>query len=220
MAARPPATTATVLPARRAGVVRDIGAPGLSGWGATWVNATRRRLPAPRARRARGTMPPAVRAAREPGRGLSPSVTCGLPPARRRRAGSAGPSAGRVGDGHEQRPRHTPPPPPPRRAGRLGRRARRARRGRREDDPRRDPAGPAGAAARPPGGAPPGGRERAARGGPPRGPALLPSPPALPTGTWTSAAVLALTGGRAARPAAERLVATGILAAVPTAASG
>src|SRR5690349_13463496 len=52
------------------------------------------------------------------------------------------------------------------------------------------------------------------------GHALHPLLTDLPIGTWTSAAVLDLVGGRAARPAAERLIATGLLAAVPTAASG
>jgi len=42
----------------------------------------------------------------------------------------------------------------------------------------------------------------------------------LPIGAWTSAAALDLLGGRAARPAARRLVALGVLAAVPTALSG
>jgi nitrite reductase/ring-hydroxylating ferredoxin subunit/uncharacterized membrane protein len=52
------------------------------------------------------------------------------------------------------------------------------------------------------------------------GHALHPFLTDLPIGTWTSAAVLDLVGGPDARPAAERLIATGILAAVPTAASG
>lgn len=39
-------------------------------------------------------------------------------------------------------------------------------------------------------------------------------------GTWLSASVLDLVGGRAARPAAQRLVATGLLAAGPTAWTG
>jgi nitrite reductase/ring-hydroxylating ferredoxin subunit/uncharacterized membrane protein len=52
------------------------------------------------------------------------------------------------------------------------------------------------------------------------GHALHPFLTDLPIGTWTSAAVLDVVGGRAARPAASRLIATGILAAVPTAASG
>jgi len=42
----------------------------------------------------------------------------------------------------------------------------------------------------------------------------------LPIGFWTSAFVLDLVGGRSSRPAADRLVALGILSAVPTAASG
>ena len=42
----------------------------------------------------------------------------------------------------------------------------------------------------------------------------------LPIGFWTSAFVLDLVGGRRSRPAADRLVALGILSAVPTAASG
>jgi uncharacterized membrane protein len=39
-------------------------------------------------------------------------------------------------------------------------------------------------------------------------------------GTWTSAAIVDLVGGRQARPAADRLVAAGIAAAPPTFASG
>jgi nitrite reductase/ring-hydroxylating ferredoxin subunit len=39
-------------------------------------------------------------------------------------------------------------------------------------------------------------------------------------GTWTSALLLDLLGGRQSRPAADRLVAAGVLAAVPTAAAG
>ncbi|HEV8153828.1 MAG TPA: Rieske (2Fe-2S) protein [Solirubrobacteraceae bacterium] len=39
-------------------------------------------------------------------------------------------------------------------------------------------------------------------------------------GTWTSATILDLIGGSKARPAAERLIGVGILAALPTAASG
>src|SRR6185295_2661442 len=52
------------------------------------------------------------------------------------------------------------------------------------------------------------------------GHALHPLLTDLPIGTWTSASLLDLVGGPAARPAAERLIATGLLAAVPTAASG
>lgn len=42
----------------------------------------------------------------------------------------------------------------------------------------------------------------------------------LPIGFWTSAFVLDLVGGKRSRPAADRLVAIGILSALPTAASG
>ena len=42
----------------------------------------------------------------------------------------------------------------------------------------------------------------------------------VPIGTWTSATLLDLVGGRAGRPAAERLIGIGLLAAVPTALSG
>jgi nitrite reductase/ring-hydroxylating ferredoxin subunit/uncharacterized membrane protein len=56
--------------------------------------------------------------------------------------------------------------------------------------------------------------------GTPLGHALHPFLTDLPIGTWTSAALLDVVGGRAARPASERLIAAGLLAAVPTAASG
>jgi uncharacterized membrane protein len=42
----------------------------------------------------------------------------------------------------------------------------------------------------------------------------------VPIGTWTSAFVLDLIGGKKSRPAARRLIGTGILAAVPTAVTG
>ncbi len=42
----------------------------------------------------------------------------------------------------------------------------------------------------------------------------------VPIGSWTSATVLDLTGGRTSRTAAQRLVATGILAAAPAAVTG
>lgn len=42
----------------------------------------------------------------------------------------------------------------------------------------------------------------------------------LPIGCWTAASLLDLFGGRKARPAAKRLVALGVLTAVPTAAAG
>src|SRR4051794_28300992 len=56
--------------------------------------------------------------------------------------------------------------------------------------------------------------------GTPLGHALHPFLTDLPIGTWTSASLLDVVGGRAARPASERLITAGILAAVPTAASG
>jgi hypothetical protein len=42
----------------------------------------------------------------------------------------------------------------------------------------------------------------------------------LPIGFWTSAAVLDVIGGRAARPAAQRLIALGLLSVPPTVATG
>jgi uncharacterized membrane protein len=42
----------------------------------------------------------------------------------------------------------------------------------------------------------------------------------LPLGCWTSATLLDLVGGRAARPASTRLIAIGLLSAGPTAYSG
>jgi nitrite reductase/ring-hydroxylating ferredoxin subunit/uncharacterized membrane protein len=56
--------------------------------------------------------------------------------------------------------------------------------------------------------------------GTPLGHALHPLLTDLPIGTWTSAVVLDLVGGEDARPAARRLIATGLLASVPTAAAG
>ena len=52
------------------------------------------------------------------------------------------------------------------------------------------------------------------------GHALHPILTDIPIGTWTSAVVLDWTGGRASRPAADRLVATGLLAAGATIATG
>lgn len=43
---------------------------------------------------------------------------------------------------------------------------------------------------------------------------------ALPIGMWSGASLLDLTSGRSGRPAARRLVAAGVLTALPTAASG
>ncbi len=52
------------------------------------------------------------------------------------------------------------------------------------------------------------------------GHALHPLLTDVPIGTWTSATMLDLVGGRSAQPAVEKLLAVGILAALPTAASG
>jgi uncharacterized membrane protein len=52
------------------------------------------------------------------------------------------------------------------------------------------------------------------------GHALHPLMTDLPIGFWTSATVLDLVGGEAARPAARRLTGLGVLAAVPTALTG
>lgn len=52
------------------------------------------------------------------------------------------------------------------------------------------------------------------------GHALHPLLTDVPIGTWTSATLLDLVGGRSAQPAVEKLLAVGILAALPTAASG
>ena len=52
------------------------------------------------------------------------------------------------------------------------------------------------------------------------GHALHPLLTDVPIGTWTSATLLDLLGGRDSRQAAERLIAAGIAAAVPTALSG
>ncbi len=52
------------------------------------------------------------------------------------------------------------------------------------------------------------------------GHALHPVLTDVPIGTWTSATLLDIVGGRSAQPAVEKLLAVGILAALPTAASG
>jgi nitrite reductase/ring-hydroxylating ferredoxin subunit/uncharacterized membrane protein len=80
--------------------------------------------------------------------------------------------------------------------------------------------GPAEAVAKKVRGLVPRGPVKDALSGTPLGHALHPLLTDLPIGTWTSATLLDLVGGRDARPAAERLIATGVLAAVPTAASG
>src|SRR5947199_1297772 len=56
--------------------------------------------------------------------------------------------------------------------------------------------------------------------GTPLGHALHPFLTDLPIGTWTSSLLLDLFGGRDARPASRRLIAAGVLASLPTAASG
>jgi nitrite reductase/ring-hydroxylating ferredoxin subunit/uncharacterized membrane protein len=52
------------------------------------------------------------------------------------------------------------------------------------------------------------------------GHALHPLLTDVPIGTWTSATLLDLCGGRASRPAAQRLIGVGLAAAAPTAWSG
>jgi hypothetical protein len=52
------------------------------------------------------------------------------------------------------------------------------------------------------------------------GHALHPLLTDIPLGTWLSASLLDLVGGKAARPAARRLIGIGVLNALPTAASG
>lgn len=52
------------------------------------------------------------------------------------------------------------------------------------------------------------------------GHALHPLLTDVPIGTWSSAFVLDLVGGKRSRPAAQRLIATGILASLPTIATG
>jgi nitrite reductase/ring-hydroxylating ferredoxin subunit/uncharacterized membrane protein len=80
--------------------------------------------------------------------------------------------------------------------------------------------GPAEAVAGAVRGAVPRGPVKDALSGTPLGHALHPLLTDLPIGTWTAATLLDVVGGRDARPASERLVAIGILAAAPTAATG
>jgi nitrite reductase/ring-hydroxylating ferredoxin subunit/uncharacterized membrane protein len=56
--------------------------------------------------------------------------------------------------------------------------------------------------------------------GTPLGHAVHPLLTDLPIGTWTSAVVLDVVGGRGARPASRRLIAAGLIAAVPAATAG
>lgn len=64
------------------------------------------------------------------------------------------------------------------------------------------------------------GRLRDALSGRVLGHALHPLLTDVPIGTWTSATILDLVGGREAAPAARRLIAVGVAASLPTAASG
>lgn len=66
----------------------------------------------------------------------------------------------------------------------------------------------------------PKGKVRDLLAGTPLGHPLHPLLITLPIGAWTSASVLDLAGGRGGRVPARRLVATGLLGAVPTAAAG
>jgi nitrite reductase/ring-hydroxylating ferredoxin subunit/uncharacterized membrane protein len=66
----------------------------------------------------------------------------------------------------------------------------------------------------------PPGAVKDALSGKPLGHALHPLLTDVVIGSWTSATVLDLVGGSKARPAAERLIGVGILAALPTVASG
>jgi nitrite reductase/ring-hydroxylating ferredoxin subunit/uncharacterized membrane protein len=56
--------------------------------------------------------------------------------------------------------------------------------------------------------------------GTPLGHAIHPLLTDVPIGSWTSATILDLVGGRAARTGSQRLIAVGVLAALPTAVSG
>jgi nitrite reductase/ring-hydroxylating ferredoxin subunit/uncharacterized membrane protein len=80
--------------------------------------------------------------------------------------------------------------------------------------------GPAGAVADSVRGVIPRGPVKDALSGTPFGHAIHPFLTDLATGTWTSSALLDVLGGRAARAGSRRLIALGVLAAVPTAATG
>ena len=64
------------------------------------------------------------------------------------------------------------------------------------------------------------GRAREVLGGAWLGHAAHPMLTDVPIGCWTSANVLDLIGGRASRPAAQRLVGLGVLSAIPTVLTG
>ena len=80
--------------------------------------------------------------------------------------------------------------------------------------------GPAEAVAKWARGAIPKGPVKDTLSGVPIGHAAHPLLIVLPVGTWTSATLLDLVGGQDSRPAARRLIAAGVLASLPAAASG
>jgi len=80
--------------------------------------------------------------------------------------------------------------------------------------------GPAGTIAKAVRKALPGGPVKDALSGTWLGHALHPVLTDVPIGTWTSALLLDCVGGRPARPAADRLIGIGLLAALPTVAAG
>src|ERR1700754_4406211 len=80
--------------------------------------------------------------------------------------------------------------------------------------------GPAEAAAKWIRGVVPRGPVKDTLAGTPLGHALHPLLTDVPIGTWTSAVLLDLLGGGEARAASRRLVGLGVLASLPTAASG
>src|SRR3954470_23131844 len=80
--------------------------------------------------------------------------------------------------------------------------------------------GPAEAVAKWIRGAVPRGPVKDTLSGTPLGHALHPFLTDFPIGTWTSALLLDVFGGRQARPASRRLIAAGVLASLPTAATG
>src|SRR3954466_7748516 len=80
--------------------------------------------------------------------------------------------------------------------------------------------GPAEAVAKWVRGAVPRGPVKDTLSGTPLGHALHPFLSDFPIGTWTSSLLLDVFGGRAARPASQRLIAAGVLASLPTAATG
>src|SRR3954471_7172020 len=80
--------------------------------------------------------------------------------------------------------------------------------------------GPAEAVAKWVRGAVPRGPVKDTLSGTPLGHALHPFLTDFPIGTWTSALILDVFGGREARPASRRLIAAGVLTSLPTAATG